>query len=51
MIDLKMITKIPHKRRYQKFENAELFSDWLRDLIKLAVIPLEKGSLILLEEE
>lgn len=51
MVDLRMVTKIPHKRRYQKYANAEAFSSWLRDLIKLAVVPLESGDLSLPEEE
>jgi len=45
MVDLRMVTKIPHRRRYQKYANAGTFSGWLRDLIKLAVIPLETGVL------
>ncbi len=45
MVELRMVTKIPHKRRYQKYANANIFSDWLKDLVKLAVIPLESGSL------
>ncbi len=47
MVDLRMVTKIPHKRRYQKYANAETISSWLKDLIKLAVIPLESGGLTL----
>jgi len=50
MLDLRMVTKIPHKRRYQKYANAETFSSWLKDLIKLAVIPLESGRLMLPHE-
>lgn len=46
MVELRMVTKVPHKRRYQKFSNAETVSSWLRDLIKLGLIPLESGSLI-----
>ncbi|HIE13705.1 TPA: hypothetical protein EYP70_00360 [Candidatus Bathyarchaeota archaeon] len=42
MIDLHMISKIPHKKKYQKYANARLFSDWLSDLIRLAIRPLEK---------
>jgi hypothetical protein len=45
MLDLRMVTRIPHRRRYQKYENAERFSSWLRDLIRLAVVPLENGEL------
>lgn len=51
MVDLRMVTKIPHKRRYQKYANAQTFSSWLRDLVKLAVIPLESGVLRLPDEE
>jgi hypothetical protein len=45
MVELRMVTKVPHKRRYQKYDNANLFSDWLKDVLKLAVIPLETGAL------
>ncbi len=45
MVELRMVTKVPHKRRYQKYANANTFSDWLKDLIKLAVTPLESGAL------
>ena len=45
MVDLRMVTKIPHKRKYQKYANSNTFSNWLRDLIKLAVLPLESGEL------
>jgi len=51
MVDLRMVTKIPHRRRYQKYANAETFSGWLRDLIRLAVAPLESGELALPEED
>ena len=30
---------------YQKYPNAATFSGWLRDLIKLALEPLENGQL------
>lgn len=42
MIEMRMISKIPHKRKYQKYANARNFSDWLTDLIKLAIRPLEE---------
>ena len=45
MVELRMVTKVPHKRRYQKYTNAGTFSDWLKDLIKLAVIPIESGTI------
>lgn len=51
MVDLRMVTKIPHRRRYQKYANAETFSNWLKDLIRLAVVPLESGELEVPEEE
>ena len=44
MIDLRMISRVPHRKKYQKYTNAQTFSDWLVDLIKLAVRPLERGS-------
>lgn len=50
MVDLRLITKVPHKRIYQKYANANKFSDWLKDLIKLALEPLEVGTLELLDE-
>jgi hypothetical protein len=48
MVDLRMVTMIPHRRRYQKYTNAETFSSWLKDLIKLAIIPLESEELTFL---
>jgi DNA-binding transcriptional regulator GbsR (MarR family) len=54
MVDLRLVTKVPHKRMYQKFANANKFSDWMKDLLKYALEPLESGSLELpdeLEEE
>ncbi|HUS78383.1 MAG TPA: hypothetical protein VM050_06970 [Patescibacteria group bacterium] len=51
MVELRMVTKVPHKRRYQKYANADTFSNWLKDLTKLAVVPLESGALKLPEEE
>jgi hypothetical protein len=50
MVELRLITKVPHKRLYQKFANANKFSEWLKDLTKLALEPLENGSLKLLDE-
>jgi hypothetical protein len=50
MVELRMVTKVPHKRRYQKYANAVTFSDWLKDLIRLAIVPLESGGLKLPEE-
>jgi hypothetical protein len=51
MVELRMVTKVPHKRRYQKYANANTFSDWLKDVLKLAVIPLESGALKVSLEE
>ncbi len=51
MLDLRLVTRVPHKRRYQKYANADTFSNWLKDLIKLAVAPLESGDLKIPEEE
>lgn len=51
MVDLRMVTKIPHRRRYQKYANAETFSSWLKDLIKLVIIPLETEELAFPKED
>jgi DNA-binding IclR family transcriptional regulator len=51
MVELRMITKVPHKRIYQKYTNAFRFSDWMKDLMKLALEPLESGSLKIPEEQ
>ena len=50
MVDLRLITKVPHKRMYQKYANANRFGEWMKDLMKLALEPLESGSLKLPEE-
>ena len=50
MVDLRLATKVPHKRMYQKFANANKFSDWLKDLMKLALDPLENGDLEPIDE-
>jgi len=42
MIELRMVSKIPHRKKYQKYANARTFSDWLSDLVRLAIRPLEK---------
>jgi len=44
MLDLRMISRVPHRKKYQKYTNAQTFSDWLTDLIKLAIRQLERGS-------
>lgn len=44
MVDLRMISRVPHRKKYQKYANAQTFSDWLTDLVKLAIRPLERGS-------
>ncbi|MBN2334046.1 hypothetical protein JXL21_00705 [Candidatus Bathyarchaeota archaeon] len=50
MVNLRLITKVPHKRMYQKYANANKFSDWMKDLMRFALEPLETGSLQLPEE-
>jgi len=42
MLDMHMISKVPYKKKYQKYANAEVFSEWLIDLVKLAIRPLEE---------
>ena len=42
MLGMHMISKIPHRKKYQKYANAQTFSDWLSDLIRLVIRPLEK---------
>lgn len=44
MLDLRMISRVPHRKKYQKYAGAQTFSSWLTDLIKLAIRPLERGS-------
>lgn len=51
MIELRMVTRVPHKKRYQKFSNSETVSSWLKDLIRIGLIPLESGSLKIPDEE
>jgi len=50
MVDLRLVTKVPHKRMYQKYANANRFGEWMKDLMKLALDPLESGSLKVPEE-
>jgi hypothetical protein len=47
MVALRLVVKVPHKRMYQKYPNATTFSGWLRDLVKLALEPLENGQISL----
>jgi len=35
---------------YQKYANANRFSDWMKDLMRFALEPLETGTLQLPEE-
>lgn len=42
MVDLHMISKVPYRKKYQKYVNADKFSDWLQDLLRLALKPLEE---------
>jgi hypothetical protein len=51
MVQLRLVAKVPHKRMYQKYPNATTYSGWLRDLLKLAIEPLENGQLALPEEK
>jgi len=44
MADLRLISRVPHRKKFQKYANAQTFSDWLIDLVKLAIRPLERGS-------
>lgn len=44
MLNMHMISKIPNRKKYQKYANARTFSDWLNDLLRLAIRPLEKGG-------
>ncbi len=44
MFNLRMISRVPHRKKYQKYTNAQTFSDWPTDLVKLAIRPLERGS-------
>jgi len=47
MVDLRLVAKVPNKRLYQKYPNALTISAWMRDLLKLALEPLENGQLAL----
>jgi hypothetical protein len=51
MVDLRMVTRIPNKKKYQKYANARDFSSWLKDLIKIVVTPLERGEIEMPKEE
>ncbi|MCX6656723.1 MAG: hypothetical protein NTY03_16630 [Candidatus Bathyarchaeota archaeon] len=51
MVQLRLVAKGPHKRMYQKYPNATTFSGWFRDLLKLALEPLENGQLSLPEDK
>jgi len=42
MIEMHMISRVPYRKKYQKYANAKNFSDWLQDLIRLAIRPLEE---------
>lgn len=42
MLEMHMISKVPYKKKYQKYANAKNFSDWLIDLVRLAIRPLEE---------
>jgi len=42
MVDMRMISKVPYRKKYQKYANARNFSEWFQDLIRLAIRPLEE---------
>ncbi|MCD6089826.1 helix-turn-helix transcriptional regulator [Candidatus Bathyarchaeota archaeon] len=42
MVELHMISKVPYRKKYQKYANAHKFSEWLQDLLRLAIKPLEE---------
>lgn len=43
MNELHMISKVPYRKKYQKYANAPNFSEWLQDLIRLVIRPLEES--------
>lgn len=43
MVEMRMISKVPYRRKYQKYASAKSFSGWLQDLIRLAIRPLEES--------
>ena len=51
MVELRLVARVPNKRLYQKYPNALTLSAWMRDLLKLALEPLENGSLPLPAED
>ena len=51
MVSLRMVTRIPSKKKYQKYANAKDFSSWLKDFIKIVVTPLERGEIEVPKEE
>ena len=42
MVDMRMVSKVPYRKKYQKYANARTVSDWLQDLIRLALRPIEE---------
>ncbi len=42
MVEMRMISKVPYRKKYQKYANAGNLSDWLQDLVRLALKPLEE---------
>jgi len=42
MLKIHMIAKIPNRKKYQKYANARTFSEWLNDLTRLVIRPLER---------
>jgi len=41
MLELHMISNLPNRKKYQKYANAKTFSQWLSDLMRLAIKPIE----------
>jgi len=42
MVRMRMVSKIPYRKKYQKYANARSFSEWLQDLVRLAIRPMEE---------
>jgi len=42
MVDMRMVSKVPYRKKYQKYANARNFSDWVQDLVRLAIRLIEE---------
>jgi DNA-binding IclR family transcriptional regulator len=42
MVDMRMVSRVPYRKKYQKYANARNFSEWLQDLVRLAIRPIEE---------